>query len=212
MKDAPRKETLASRIAADLRQSILSGDLAPGSRINLDHLRLRFGTSISPLREALARLTADGLVLFEDQRGFRVAPVSATDFADIADLRRDLHAKALAGAMASAGIEWEAGLVRTLHLLSRSPATPLSQAVFLAALARGCDRPVLIDLCARSASLASRYLGLAGFAPGTPQDLHEMEGIVRAATARQVEAALTALHRHLSRTDATIAARLFPGP
>jgi len=57
--------------------AILRGDLKPGAKINLDRLRQDFAVSISPLREAVSRLVPDGLVEFEDQRGYRVAPVSA---------------------------------------------------------------------------------------------------------------------------------------
>jgi hypothetical protein len=90
----PRKETISSRVLADLRGAILRADLSPGAKINLDHLRHRFDTSISPLREALARLTADGLVVFEDQRGFRVATVSRVELDDLYALRADLEVMA----------------------------------------------------------------------------------------------------------------------
>lgn len=71
-----RKPTLAGRVPLELRRAILNGQLQPGEKINLDRMREDFDVSVSPIREAVSRLVADGLVEFEDQRGFRVAPIS----------------------------------------------------------------------------------------------------------------------------------------
>src|SRR4051812_22281514 len=75
-----RKEfgkTLGVDIAHRLRQEIVACRLKPGEPLKFDALRLAFGASFTTLREALTSLTADGLVLAEEQRGYRVAPVSA---------------------------------------------------------------------------------------------------------------------------------------
>src|ERR1700722_16992819 len=50
--------TKASQLVDRLREAILSGALPPGSKINLDRVRHEFDVSLSPLREALARLIA----------------------------------------------------------------------------------------------------------------------------------------------------------
>src|SRR4051794_29824701 len=65
--------TKASLLTSRIREAILSGELRPGTKINLAHLRDALGVSLSPLREALARLIAVGLVEFHDNRGYRVA-------------------------------------------------------------------------------------------------------------------------------------------
>ena len=55
--------TLASqRVTESIRDLILSGEMAPGSRIRQEELAERFGTSRIPVREALRRLESDGLV------------------------------------------------------------------------------------------------------------------------------------------------------
>ena len=66
------KNTIGSQLASRLREAIISGDLEAGSKINLDRARQSFDVSLSPLREGLARLIYDGLVEFEDNRGYRV--------------------------------------------------------------------------------------------------------------------------------------------
>lgn len=58
-----------------LRRDILAGELPRGSRLPQDELARRFGASITPVREALRRLEAEGLVVAERNRGVRVAGV-----------------------------------------------------------------------------------------------------------------------------------------
>ena len=69
------KNTIGSQLASRLREAIISGELEAGSKINLDKARKTFNVSLSPLREGLARLISDGLVEFQDNRGYRVAPI-----------------------------------------------------------------------------------------------------------------------------------------
>lgn len=77
------KNTIGSQLAFRLREAIISGGLEAGSKINLDKARQSFNVSLSPLREGLARLISDGLVEFEDNRGYRVAPVSLANLEEI---------------------------------------------------------------------------------------------------------------------------------
>lgn len=63
------------QIVDELRRQILSGDLARGARMPQDELARRFGASITPVREALRLLEAQGLVVSEPHRGVRVAGV-----------------------------------------------------------------------------------------------------------------------------------------
>src|SRR5690348_17777049 len=99
------KNTIASQLVHRLREAIVSGDLRPGSKINLARVRERFDVSLSPLREALARLIADGLVEFEDNRGYRVAPVSLPNLAEVTCLRVEFECLALRHAMATGDVE-----------------------------------------------------------------------------------------------------------
>ena len=78
----PRKEfgkTIAADITHRLREEIIACALPPGEPLRFDVLRERFGASFTTLREALTALAAEGLVDAQEQRGFRVAPVSRQD-------------------------------------------------------------------------------------------------------------------------------------
>ena len=80
---ASASKTLAGAVLASMRSDILELRLAPGSKLPFKSLRERYDAGFSPLRELLSRLAEEGLVIGEDQRGFRVAPLTVEDFIDL---------------------------------------------------------------------------------------------------------------------------------
>lgn len=94
-----------------IRGDLLSGSIAPENKLHIVDLSQRFGTSPSAIREALSRLVAEQLVTFEEQKGFRAAPMSVAEFREITDLRVTLEIQALRRSIESGGEEWEAGIV-----------------------------------------------------------------------------------------------------
>ena len=71
--------TLPSSIAEQLRELIIEGELAPGSRLNERKLCDRMGVSRTPLREAFRLLESDGLVELHPNRGAHVVSLSEND-------------------------------------------------------------------------------------------------------------------------------------
>jgi DNA-binding GntR family transcriptional regulator len=71
--------SVADRVYAALREQILAGDLEPDSRLHQEGISAELGVSRTPVREALARLAADGLVELLPQRGARVAAIGTHD-------------------------------------------------------------------------------------------------------------------------------------
>jgi DNA-binding GntR family transcriptional regulator len=69
------KTPLSEQAYDELKRQILDQRLKPGERLNIDALSRSCGISSSPLREALTRLGAEGLVVFAANAGFSVAPV-----------------------------------------------------------------------------------------------------------------------------------------
>jgi DNA-binding GntR family transcriptional regulator len=69
------KETGSARVYANLREEILRMELAPGVPLDEVSLAARFGLSRSPIREALARLSSDGLVVILPSRSTIVTPI-----------------------------------------------------------------------------------------------------------------------------------------
>jgi DNA-binding GntR family transcriptional regulator len=111
-------ETIGESAYARIRGDIISGRLAPAQRLRLDKLRQSYGASVSTLREILSRLSSEGLVLAEGQRGFEVSPVSVENLKEIADLRLLLENRALEDSFAAGDVEWEGRVVAAHHKLA----------------------------------------------------------------------------------------------
>ena len=88
--------TSAVRVYEDLRAAILGGEYAPGERLRAEALATRFGTSRTPVREALALLEGDGLVELAPRRGAVVRTWDAADLVDLYEVRALLEARAAA--------------------------------------------------------------------------------------------------------------------
>jgi DNA-binding GntR family transcriptional regulator len=69
-----------------LREAILSGELAPGTRLIIDDLANRLGVSPIPVREALQQLQADGYVEIQPFLGTRVTPIEAESVVEVFSL------------------------------------------------------------------------------------------------------------------------------
>jgi DNA-binding GntR family transcriptional regulator len=103
-----------------VRRDILVGVLPADRRLKLEELQNQYGLSSSPLREALSRLREARLVMADQRRGFRVAPVSIEDLADLTRLRELVDLQALSEAMQAGGDAWEGRIVAAYHQLARA--------------------------------------------------------------------------------------------
>jgi DNA-binding GntR family transcriptional regulator len=83
---ASAAQTRAERLAAEIADAILDGDLCPGARLDEQMLAKRYGVSRTLIREALRQLRATGLIDIRPHRGATVAQVTA---ARLGDVRRD---------------------------------------------------------------------------------------------------------------------------
>lgn len=93
--------TTADGIAAVLRDEIQRGVLAPDDPVRQEAIAARFGVSRIPVREALGRLEAEGLVIVRPNRGAVVVSLSAEELREVYELRAliegDLLARAVPG-------------------------------------------------------------------------------------------------------------------
>jgi DNA-binding GntR family transcriptional regulator len=92
---------LSSRVYQVLQQEILQGLLPPGSRLSLDDLAARFGISVSPIRDALRLLGADGLVELRSRRGAFVTQPSRQDIEEVFQFRAILECAAVDAVIAA---------------------------------------------------------------------------------------------------------------
>jgi DNA-binding GntR family transcriptional regulator len=84
--------TKADDIALEIEEAIVSGELAPGAVLRQDSLSEQYGVSRTPIREALRRLAALGLVSFEPNRGVRVRTLSRESMWEAFLVRAELEA------------------------------------------------------------------------------------------------------------------------
>ncbi len=114
--DAIARRPLAAELTDRLRALILDGDLAPGEKLQEIALAERFAVSRTPLREALASLAAEGLVV---QRPGRGAVVSALTLSELEEVFPVIGAlEALAGELAASRIS-AADIARSAELVAR---------------------------------------------------------------------------------------------
>src|SRR5258708_15487315 len=145
--------TRTSAIYERLRREIIQGALLPGEKLRIEVLRTRYNVGGTPLREAMNRLSTEGLVTQSEQRGFRVTPVSADDLLELTRTRCWINEVALRESIARGGREWEEGVLLALHRLSRIPIvvdgrmnpdwSELHRVFHSALLAGGCSAWVL---------------------------------------------------------------------
>ncbi|WP_205738700.1 GntR family transcriptional regulator [Halomonas heilongjiangensis] len=119
MQDKPEALTSVGETAwRRIRADIIAGKLSPGKKLKLSNLRDDYGTSVATLREVLNRLTSEGFVVAEGQRGFEVAPVSVQNMRELAELRLLVEGRALEDSFAHGDMDWEARVVAAYHKLT----------------------------------------------------------------------------------------------
>jgi DNA-binding GntR family transcriptional regulator len=112
--------TTVATLAAALRDRILNGDLAPGTRLIERALVEEYDVARVTVRSALARLAAEGLVVIESHRGARVASLTESELHDLFALRTALEVEAARIALAKRPHELDAELARAIEALTRA--------------------------------------------------------------------------------------------
>jgi len=197
-----------------LRADLLACRIRPGSRLKIQELCTRFEVSLGAVREALSRLTSEGLVIAEPQRGFRAAPISLADLQDLTMVRIEVESLCLRRAIAVGTVDWEARLVAAFHRLSRMPervpTDPMraddewaeAHAGFHAALVEGADSPWLLRLHAQLYAQSERYRRLSIPLGTTERNVgQEHQEILDASLNRDADLAVSLLTRHLGATS-----------
>lgn len=117
-----------------LRAAIIFGELEPDTRITEEEIAERFRVSRSPVREALRQLEVDGLVVRQERRGVRIAPLSRRDLDEVYRCRMALEGVAAAEAARNWRPEHLQGMTAALGLLERAHARQDVRDYFVASL------------------------------------------------------------------------------
>jgi DNA-binding GntR family transcriptional regulator len=207
-----RGSTTPDLIADSLREEILRGAIPPGQPLRQEELADRFGVSRLPVRDALLRLEAQGLVEVFPNRGAFVVSLSASEVREIYELRvllegdmiehavprmaaddwRRIEAAHEASVRSAGGDEWAEGdwhFHRTLYL----PAARPRQLAMIDTL-RG--------------TVARYWSAYSALPTRTVEWLADHEAILEACRARAPAAARRRLGDHLRRASELVLARL----
>ena len=207
---AAGRQTLFEGVYRQLRADILACRLRPGAKLQINTLAEGRGVSLSGVREALSRLSAEGLVTAEPQRGFRVAPVSLEDLTDLTMTRIDIENLCLARSIELGGVDWETVVVGSMHRLSRtlywaadsdrvlSEEWSIAHNAFHEALVSGSDSAWRARIRSSLYQQSERYRRLSVPVLPAMRDVEaEHRAISEAALAREAKRACELMKEHL---------------
>jgi len=195
----------AEAVTEELRNMILSGAIGVGVQLKQEALAKRFGVSRFPVREALRRLQAEGLVTHTPNAGSVVASRTLTDLVEICDIRIGLETRALALAIPNMR---PADVKTAKEILSRYDQSELPREwtelnlEFHLCLYRPCGRTRLLKMIediVRSADLQLRAKESSIMGRKTPQAEHKE--ILTACADKDVKRACNLLQQHLEHTQ-----------
>lgn len=209
----PARHTLADKTYIELKSRIMQSLLEPGAKLSIDGLTKQMTVSQTPIREALARLEAEGLVERRPLSGYTVTPLlTKSDFNDLFELRLLMEPLAAKRAAVFVGISHNGvGDGTTLTHLARSPEALVGDAKldqlaftesdikFHAAVAEHSGSPLLAK--AISGLDAHIHLHRAYLDPVAIEETEvEHLAIAEAIIAQQPLAAEEAMRVHLARS------------
>jgi DNA-binding GntR family transcriptional regulator len=205
--------TLASSVYQQLRSDILKGRFEPGSKLRLQHLGQHYRVGNSPLREALNRLSSNGLVTREENKGFRVSTASVAELEELIRTRCMLEQTALRESIEFGDAAWEERVVIAFHRLNRlengadktaqhrTPEWEAAHRDYHLAILSACGSNILLDFCQQMHEQTLRYRSLVEVVEY--RDIHECSehrSIQEAVLDRDADRAINILHAHYSVT------------
>lgn len=208
--DEPR--TLIEASYRQLRRDIIAGGYQAGQKLRVEHLKANYQVSAGTLREALALLVSDSLVVAHGQRGFRVAPMSLADLEDLTRMRILLECEAVCESIALGKDDWEAGVVSAFHKLTlaeqRLRVDPngffddweACNRQFHEALVGACKSRWMLRFRRLLYQQSERYRRVSAIKGPPPVEVHdEHEAIFDAVMARDAALASSVMTAHVNR-------------
>lgn len=212
IKDDQPKKTQASIVYDRIRQDILTGELKPDEPLRVGRLQQRYETGGSPVREALNRLAASGMVRSHDNRGFFVPSISRTELIDLYKTRTWIEGIALRESIVNGGVSWEEGLVLSHHRLSRiprklsdgtksNPEWEKAHRAFHLALVNACESRYLMRFCHQLHDQSDRYRQFALTVAPDRDSEQEHIALMKATIDRNTTEAIALLRDHYKQTE-----------
>ena len=205
----PHRQLLGDSVYEAVKALVMDHVLAPGERVSIERFARELGVSPTPLREALARLEADGLMLKEPMRGYSVAPLlTRRELAELYELRLLLEPWGARSAAMRATPSDLLELGRELGRFPKMPREASNYAGYRAAADHDTRLHGLVFRAAGNEAIAGAYERTRchlhmfrihyRYRPEvTRQTLGEHKRIVTAITAGESDAADAAMREHI---------------
>lgn len=203
----------ASLLMPALKKDILNGVFSANQKLVMSNLKERYQVGTGPLREALSQLVVERLVVVEDQRGYRVTPMSLPEMQDLYRTRAQIERLCIQEAIALGDLNWEAEVLAAMHRLSSTSklvGTDLDGLLawerhhqdFHRVIASGCQSPTLLQIRQSLYERTARYRLMWLKDNMTNQSYFEQnhrehEALCQLVLARQTEKAMTLIGDHL---------------
>jgi len=213
-------KSLTEMVYGCLRADILAGRFPPQQRLRPTELAAAHGVSLNVVREALSRLAGERLVKASAQQGFAVPAVSATDLAELTDLRGLIEGEALRRSVTGGDLAWESAVVAAHHRLANTPMTVpdhpealssewiTAHNAFHAATMSGCGSRRLFQLTASLGEAAAIYRYWSQLADHDRDVAAEHRAIFEAAIAHDAGQACRLHREHIKRTADIVTAAI----
>jgi DNA-binding GntR family transcriptional regulator len=210
--------TITSAVTSRLRDEILGGRLAPGSRLRQAHIAETYGVSTTPVREAFAALEREGLIQSNAHRGVIVFEPSGVDLREFYEIRIPLEALATERAacnLSDRELERMRAQLARLETANAKSDWKLSSEIndeFHLTIYEAAQRPRLTRLIAELRASSRAYIAIF---PKLVDRLaaaeHEHDMIFEACLARTPKDAAQAMVTHLQHTVEVVAASIGDG-
>ncbi|MEM8579745.1 MAG: GntR family transcriptional regulator [Pseudomonadota bacterium] len=205
-----------------LKNQLLDGHFEPGAKLKIDRVSSMCDASPGAVREALSRLTSEGLVVSVPQRGFMVAQMSTEDLLDLTEVRIDIEIKCLRRSIEYGDLAWEARIQSARHQLRHTPVLvdnakgvnpewSRAHIEFHDTLISACNSEWWLKLRNQMFMQAERYRRMLYTYAKMTRDIDaEHEAIVDATLARDADLACKLLAAHAQETANDLVASVAP--
>ncbi|MEM6596435.1 MAG: GntR family transcriptional regulator [Pseudomonadota bacterium] len=195
-----------------LKSQLLEGRFQPGVKLKIDEICTLCEASPGAVREALSRLTSDGLVVSIPQRGFIVAPISAEDLIDLTQVRIDIEVLCLRRSIEFGDLAWEGRIQAAWHQLKHTPMRladhtmvnpewAAAHVTYHDTLVEACKSAWWLKLRSQMFIQAERYRRMLFAYDDSMRDVESEHGdIVKATLDRNADLACKLLAEHAQRT------------
>lgn len=201
--------TLITQCATALEKAILEGEFLPGKHLRNEELKQIMHMTLSPIREALAKLAERGLLSFEENKGYSVVKRTKTELLDALSAYAEIECLCLRHAIENGDDDWESQIVAALHKLKKienqdaatySSWAPVN-AEFHRSLIAACPNNALLKIRERSLRDHEWYVCLSyKFADEQTLKMNHLEhqSIAEVILKRNAEEGMKALYHHIT--------------